>query len=142
MGGVICRRHLLAMPVPFVAALVLAADVGRFESVELLLSKGADPGMMSQNGWTPLMASSAKGHLPIVERLLRVPGLDVNRVNEHGITALWNACNRGRTAVVSTLLRAGADPTLAVGKGKTPLKVSVAHSLWRGGRGARGHHRS
>lgn len=107
------------------AALVLAADVGRLESVELLLSKGADPAMMSQNGWTPLMASSAKGHLLIVERLLKVPGLDVNRVNEHGITALWNACNRGRTAVVSTLLAAGADPTLAVGKGKTPLKVRV-----------------
>ena len=85
----------------------------------------------SFSGLTMLMHASATGHLPLVELLIR-RGADVNLQDSIGTSALTRAVaetregGKGkrdlyvvREAIVRELLRAGADVTVPIGKGKT-----------------------
>jgi len=69
---------------------------------------------------TALMQASSKGHLAIVEKLIRA-GADVNWKGRF-FTALHLACAQGeRPEVVEALLAAGADVNATVDEGYTPL---------------------
>ncbi|KAF2818089.1 ankyrin, partial [Ophiobolus disseminans] len=47
--------------------LFLAADSGHLEVVKLLLEKGADFTVPTNDGWTPLHVASYKGHLDVIK---------------------------------------------------------------------------
>ena len=56
-----------------------------------------------------LIEAAHNGHLVIVERLLQVPGINVNAANNNGYTALMLADFNGRSAIVERLRAAGAE---------------------------------
>jgi hypothetical protein len=66
--------------------------------VRLLLEKGADPTIVTNLGWTPVVAASYRGHLEVVRLLLGHPSAKstTNFRTTRGMTALWFACWSGR----------------------------------------------
>jgi ankyrin repeat protein len=80
--------------------------------VQLLVSKGASPVAFCQGNWvTPLTKAAEADNTPVLEWLLRFPGVreKVNHKRSGGTTALREACSRGSVEAVRALLGAGAD---------------------------------
>ena len=88
-------------------ALRIAANSGQLAEVERLLSEGADIDARSDNGMTPLILASWRGHTKVVELLLR-EGADVYAETNTGSTALKLATERGHKEIVRMLQEAGA----------------------------------
>lgn len=88
-------------------SLWMAANSGRLEEVEQLLSEGADINARAGNGMTPLILASWNGHTKVVELLLR-KGADVNAKTNIGSTALKLATERGHKKIIALLRKYGA----------------------------------
>jgi ankyrin repeat protein len=97
--------------------------------VRLLLARGGDPAIATHAGSTPLIIASLDGHLEVVHLLLGHPSAkaDINRRDDQGRIALWWACDKGRGGVVRALLESGADPTIAITNGSTPMAIAKQH---------------
>ena len=108
----------------FAALHYAVADV---DAVDVLLGAGADAGLRTPNGDTPLASASYSGNLPTVRRLL-VLGSGVDSVNNFGETPLSMAAARGHAEVARALLEAGAVVDHQSNAGSTPLHEAV----WRG----------
>ena len=112
-------------------------SVGDPELTELLLSKGADPNLRLEHGWTPLMSAVRSGK-PESAKLLLKAGADVNATAGDGRTALmevlyieravapssdetcFDALNKPddvQAELVSILIDHGADPAIKDRKG-------------------------
>jgi ankyrin repeat protein len=92
-----------------------AARGGDVGEVERLV--GHDPSLLDagdedEEGQTPLMGASQKGHVGVVEWLLN-RGAAIDKQDDDGCTALFFASWWGRAPVVALLLERGADPTIA-----------------------------
>ena len=109
--------------------LVRASVAGQVDRVtDLLCQYGIDPNIgttLPQEEWrTALWAASYRGHVPVVNVLLRQKIIDVNKgTSDNERTALWTACYYGHERVVEALL---AHPEIDVNKcttnhGVTPL---------------------
>lgn len=86
-------------------ALCAASAGGHTEIVDVLLKAGADVGIRTREGVTPLWcAANAK----IVDRLLSA-GADVNTKTNYRVTGLMVAVARGESQIVQTLVANGAD---------------------------------
>ncbi len=94
-------------PVDKSMALRIAANAGRLEEVKRLLSAGADINARAENGMTPLILASWRGHTKVVELLLR-EGADVDATTNIGTTALKFATERGQKKVIALLRSHGA----------------------------------
>jgi ankyrin repeat protein len=105
----------------FATALMRAAFAADLELVELLLDRGADPGIVSRDGETMLSAAaglafihgyhrgkSPAERLQVVKRFVEL-GNNVNQPDDYGITPLMAAANNGNIAVIQYLIDAGAD---------------------------------
>ncbi|CAB0039371.1 unnamed protein product, partial [Trichogramma brassicae] len=109
--------------------LLYALKQGRKKLTEILLRQGANPNSRNQNGMTPLhcvCAHSADVDLlrmfyDINEELHQT--VHTNAKDKHGRTPLYLALHRDMRQMVKFLLMAGADPSIACGKGVTPLHV-------------------
>jgi len=88
--------------------LMLAADKGKKEMVELLLNESADVNARSEGRWTVLMIAAEGGYGDIVELLIE-NGAEVDAENTNGKTALMRAIERGHRNVVDLLINRGAD---------------------------------
>ncbi len=108
-------------------ALQLAAFFCRTDALRLLLDRGADPRLVSQNGMrlTALHSAAARGSVDAASVLLAA-GADVNARQQGGYTALMAAANLGNEAVASRLLRHGADVTMRTEDGKTAATLARA----------------
>jgi hypothetical protein len=82
-------------------ALIYAAEAGDTQTIELLLSYGADVNRDDTSG-TALTKAAAKGHLRTV-RLLIDRGARLDAVNRHGLSALALARRHGRADVEAFL---------------------------------------
>lgn len=114
--------------------IVAAGPNGSLAEIDRLLAAGADVNAQDEEGNTPLLHAAAKswGYLATVQRLLQVPGIDVNLANKGGKTALFVAADHGRQGVVKLLLSApGIDVNAATNSGSTPLHIAVANG-WVG----------
>ena len=116
---------------PQKTALVIAAERGHVECVELLIQSGACVSIDDTSGRTPLMAAAENGHDRCVELLIKegikfslekkdgekIPYVDWPQENEEedffiNLTALMYASKKGHTTCVNLLLKAGADVNL------------------------------
>ena len=97
-----------------------ACAMGNLARVESLLERGVDvnttgvpdypdtgPSVLS--GTTGLMMAAMSGQTEVVERLVRVPELDINRRGLGQNSALTFAAGQGNTEILLTLLRSGQD---------------------------------
>jgi ankyrin repeat protein len=85
-----------------------AADQGRKEVAELLISKNADINAETTQGSTPLHLAAQHGHKDVVELLIS-KGANVNAVNEAGMRPLMFARSSGNKDVVEILIKNGAQ---------------------------------
>jgi ankyrin len=105
----------------FATPLMRAAFSGDLELVKLLLSYGADSGIVSKDNETVLMAAAGTGFIPgynkgrsaaerlEVVKLLIDLGQDVNAADNYGITPLMVAANIGDVPIIQYLIDKGAD---------------------------------
>lgn len=106
------------------AALMVASEAGRTDTVRRLLAEGADVNAQETSGATPLMVAALCGHTDVV-RLLLEHGADVNVEDPDGVTALMMLAQQGHTEIVELLLEAKADVNVArKTDGITPLIVA------------------
>ncbi len=121
---------------PFLRA-ALAGDV---RTMRLLLQHGADPGIATFDGTTPLMAAAGinwvvnqtfdEGQEALLEavQLAHSLGNDVNAVNSMGLAAIHGAANRGSDEIIRWLAANGARLDVADAQGRTPL--TWAHGVF------------
>jgi ankyrin repeat protein len=108
--------------------LQLAAFFGHLEIVQLLLAKGANPNLISQNqtfarGVPILQSAVAAGNIEIVNTLL-THGADVNIRNAEGMTALHAAVFNGNAEIAKLLIANGADMEAKTNDGETAQKIA------------------
>ncbi|OGS41237.1 MAG: hypothetical protein A2506_08635, partial [Elusimicrobia bacterium RIFOXYD12_FULL_66_9] len=92
--------------------LMWASFRGYRESVELLLDKKCDVGLVDEVRRTALMIAAEAGHTEIVGLLIE-RGAIIDTQDAFGWTALMRSAWAGRDSVVRLLLDRGADPNLA-----------------------------
>ena len=97
---------------------------GDRKAVTFLLRCGADPSVAQEDGWTPLIVASSKGHTEIVTTLLESEHNIINAQAGTGITALYIACQYGFYDVASILLNAKAESNFQTAKQRTPLTIA------------------
>jgi ankyrin repeat protein len=85
-----------------------AAEAGRMDAAELLLSSGADPNATDKIKYHPLEWAAYMGHEPLVE-LLAAKTQDNNQHGERLNTPLVLTAQKGHLEVVQFLLKNGAD---------------------------------
>lgn len=103
----------------------LACYFGQRDLVALLLQKGADPNLPSNNTFriSPLHSACAISDVALAELLLE-HGADVNAEQQQGITPLHSAAHNGKTELVKLLLKNGADVHAKTEKGQKALNMA------------------
>jgi ankyrin repeat protein len=105
-------------------AFLRAALCGDIEVMRMLLAKGADPKIATEDGTTSLMAAAGVGysegfiHDRSVEetieamKLLLELGADINAQNQGGLTALHGAAHKAVIETIKLLVERGASLTM------------------------------
>jgi ankyrin repeat protein len=113
-------------PNPELTPLIVAARQGDAGTVRNLIAHGADPNEPAgNNNWTPLLHAIHR-HQPGAVAALLDGGADVNRLGGDGMTPLMMAAGYGYADIVQILLRRGANPRIADGKGFHAIDLAVA----------------
>lgn len=106
------------------SALASAAANNRVEIVQLLLRRGADANIATDEKSTPLQAAAYNGHAEVVKLLIEA-GVDVNVAEtRYGFTALMRAARNGHLDVMKMLLDAGADPAARLKDGRSAMDLA------------------
>uniref|UniRef100_A0A8B9IZT4 Ankyrin repeat, SAM and basic leucine zipper domain containing 1 n=1 Tax=Amazona collaria TaxID=241587 RepID=A0A8B9IZT4_9PSIT len=93
------------------------------KTVELLLSRNADPNLTCRRQMTPLMYAAKKGY-PQVVALLVAHGAHINAQDDNGYSALIWAAQHGHKNVTFKLLELGADKNLQTKDEKTAAEIA------------------
>lgn len=109
-------------------ALALAGKHAKAETVELLLSCGADPNVRLGDGMTPLFHAVNRNETGPAKAMI-VGGSDVNTVFGNGMTPLGWAAKFGFGAdMAKVLLEAGAQTDIVFPDGETVLSLLQQNS--------------
>ncbi|NXT20924.1 ASZ1 protein, partial [Syrrhaptes paradoxus] len=100
-----------------------ASEENILKTVELLLSRNADPNLTCRRQMTPLMYAARKD-CPQVVALLVAHGSHINAQDENGYSALIWAAQHGHKSVIFKLLELGADKNLQTKDGKTAAELA------------------
>ncbi|WP_407671197.1 ankyrin repeat domain-containing protein [Paraburkholderia phymatum] len=98
-------------------AMMMAALVGDFNIVKLLIAKDAE---VNKKGWAPLHYAAANGHDDIVKLLLDHDAY-IDTGSPNGTTPLMMAARGGHVSTVKLLLDSGADLNVKNQLGLTAL---------------------
>jgi ankyrin repeat protein len=124
-------------------AFLRAALSGDATVMRLLLEKGADPNIPTDEGTTALMTAAGINWIPVqtytrsdaeyleVAKLCLDHGADINAIDIEGFTAMHGAANRGFDAMVKLLAEHGAHLDVKDKEGRTPL--TFAHGVFLAG---------
>lgn len=91
--------------------LMIAAKVGHYQTVELLLNAGSNPVLANQDGWNALHFAANGGHLNVVNQLLAINKERINQfinVKARGKTPFMMAADQGHKEICEILLKSGA----------------------------------
>jgi ankyrin repeat protein len=103
-----------------------AAYKNRPETVKVLLEFSAHINIVGEeDGLTPLIISSGRGHSEIVHTLI-CSGAEVNSSDKFGSTALIWAARKGYIQIVEELLSAGADVDAIGMYNSASFKISIS----------------
>jgi hypothetical protein len=100
-----------AIAVDLDALLLLAFDIGRYETAELLLKHGASPNQRTMVYESLIGEACNCADLSVVRSLIKA-GADVNALDAHGRTPLVDVCRRRsdrQLALMELLIAEGAD---------------------------------
>ncbi|NWR50717.1 ASZ1 protein, partial [Regulus satrapa] len=100
-----------------------ASEENILNTVELLLSRNADPNLTCRKKMTALMYAARKGY-PRVVAFLVTHGSHINAQDENGYTALMWAAQHGHKSVILELLELGADKNLQTKDEKTAAELA------------------
>ena len=101
-----------------------AAEYGRLNIVNLLLTHGANLEARNNAGQSPLYFASNSGHLAIVEALV-AHGADPTIGNDSGATPLYSAARYGHLKTVEFLRSKDVDIDVTNEWGWTPLHIAA-----------------
>lgn len=105
-------------------ALLFAAEKGAIESVNALITAGADVNIARKDGLTPLLIACIMGHDNVVTTLLKQE--NINLTSNGSRFAFHYAVAYDQSLIVSQLLQDGRfDPNQCFPDGKTPLIYAV-----------------
>ena len=99
----------------------------KLETLECLLSNGANPLLKNENGRNVLFISAQYGCTDVILRLLSF-GVDIDSRDDEGHTSLMCAAALAKSQAVNCFLEKGADPTLTASNG-----WSLLHFACQGG---------
>ncbi|NXD20921.1 ASZ1 protein, partial [Spelaeornis formosus] len=100
-----------------------ASEENILNTIELLLSRNADPNLTCRKQMTALMYAAKKGY-PRVVAFLVAYGSHINAQDENGYTALTWAAQHGHRSVILKLLELGADKNLQTKDEKTAAELA------------------
>lgn len=101
------------------------------EAVDYLLSKGANPALLSKNGKNALLGAAEVGNWKAVQSLA-AKGMDVNVRTAEGRTPLHLAMDDNALMLAKVLVQLGADVNAKDMAGSTPLMGAVSSLLGEG----------
>eukprot|EP00397_Hematodinium_sp_SG-2012_P022957 GEMP01023826.1.p1 GENE.GEMP01023826.1~~GEMP01023826.1.p1 ORF type:complete len:361 (+),score=89.36 GEMP01023826.1:101-1183(+) len=99
-----------------------------FDFLDCLLSMGASVDATDEDKWTPLMAASSAGNVPMAIHLLRAKA-NVNAVDCDGMSPLEFAYDQGRDEVVRLLVNKNADVRLLRPRANNWKKLQIRIQL-------------
>ncbi|KAJ5841104.1 hypothetical protein N7534_010934 [Penicillium rubens] len=105
---------------------IVAIKANQHQTVQTLLSKGADANTQKPDGTTALMAAVSFGH-EATTRLLLEYGADMEARTVESETALGIAAAYGFDRIVRMLIASGANINAGKGTGKTALSQAAAY---------------
>ncbi|PNI87919.1 ANKRD6 isoform 5 [Pan troglodytes] len=106
--------------------LLVAAYKGQTENVVQLINKGAKVAV-TKHGRTPLHLAANKGHLPVVQILLKA-GCDLDVQDDGDQTALHRATVVGNTEIIAALIHEGCALDRQDKAGNTALHLACQNS--------------
>ncbi len=103
--------------------LIIASQLGKYDSVCSLLSGGANPDSRMTGGWSPMMFASFNNRGNVITELLNKDA-NPNICNEEGLTPLMLACVKGNKDIVTTLLKTNIAVNACTKNGTTALHLA------------------
>jgi len=107
--------------------LLLAAENGYSECVDVLLRAGIKPELEDSSCGAALSAAASAGHDDVVRQLAAAISRSCLNAQWHGSTALHKAVASGRGTCVTALVDAGINMNAVDSAGDTPLIVAAKH---------------
>ena len=114
-------------------ALLRAISENNLEILNALLNSHTNPPINvnitspEMQSSTPLIYAIINTHPAAVDRLLQVPGIDVNHVNSYHKTALMYACSSGYLGIVRSLL---SNPTININLVDDDDNTALLHACY------------
>ena len=110
----------------------MLCEVGDIEGVQAAIANGADVNEEGLSGQTGLMRALLRSHNNVVQVLLQLPQIDVNKVDEDGWTALHSAVMGHNHEGLAALLARGDELTPSINQRINEEGYSpIMYAVWR-----------